>query len=100
MIAIPPRESRDREEEHIIELPLNATFADWFAKLGKLETGNPAFDLLLAELYESFDAELVNALTDLYGKPEAATTGILAFFEEHEIEQEDVEAYLPIRFVE
>ncbi len=42
---------------------------------------------------------MVGEITDLRGNPVAATTGVLAYFADHVIDQEDVETFLPLRFV-
>lgn len=74
------------EENSVIVLPKSATFEDLFARLDEVETD---FD---EELIDNFGQDIIDEI----GKNPNAN--IIDFFAEHEYSQDDIEAYLPIRF--
>lgn len=92
----------EKERERTIRLNPDATFAD-FCRAVK-EAGEGAENLLIAELWDHFDADEVTKLTRLMEKPpeeytdeekELAESKILDHFP-----KEDIEAYLPVEFRE
>ena len=86
------------EKDLVIDVAPDATFADLFAKQEEMEGDNVGAMHLEGELWDNFAPEIAALVIDMRGKTEAATTGVLDFFEQHGIDRDDVEDYLPIQF--
>ena len=89
------------EEELVVTLPINSTFADLFKAIDELEDKEYFEEFHFdEELWDNFDEKIVEEILSFKDiqKEKAATTKLTDFFEEHGYSMEDVSIYLPIKF--
>ena len=94
-------EYKEEEEELLITLSTNATFADLFKAINELGDKEDFEEFHFdEELWDNFDegiAEEILSFRDSQ-KEKAATTKVTDFFKKRGYSIEDVSVYLPIKF--
>lgn len=90
----------DEEEELEVVISKNATFADLFKVIDDIEKIKGLNKLHFEEeLADNFDEDIAEDILEFSdNKEKAKNTNILDYFEERGYSQDDVSAFLPIRF--
>lgn len=86
------------EEELVIKISSDATLADLFRELTSLEeVGGPGSIGFQEELHDNFDKDLVEKILDF--DSQKSKEKVIDFFDRYGCSKEDIEIYLPIKFV-
>ncbi len=91
---IAEKEAGIEEEERDIKISSDATLADLFEAVNRLWLQDIEVDLE-AELWDNFDENLVEALLS----NQSSNAKLIGLFAGYGYSKEDIEAYLPIRFI-
>lgn len=92
------KKERDEDEKTItIKISPNATFADLFAAIEKLDDIDDA-QIFYLELDDNFDQRIVEAVHAFQDQPQAASIKVVEFFKQQGYSKKEIETFLPIKF--